>query len=1120
MSSCLPSLPFFRVAFKELLDENSALLVMARGLGIRVLLCRLIRLYSELGDLVLIVNGLEEAGVICAMLESDGVPPRRMPRVLDSGVSAAERHRVMEAGGAVFVSSQQILVDFLLDRLDAKHVRGIIVCGAHQISEQSKEGFAIRLFQQRHPGGFIKALSDDPESLVAGFGRLEKTMSALHVRRLLLWPRFSQRVREDLDRLPRLTGGEEDIDLSPGQAAVQRSIIAAIDIALTAVRAGGGGAASALSRLDSLFENFDDIIKGALGDAEANTRGAILRALNEIRALRKLLGFCTRYDAVSFYSFLETLRSTAIADGHREDWVLSPRGAAILDAARLRIYRVIPLPASPAATRTLCGLAALRDTGNVEVVERVQVAASSSAGQQRPAASSGAGAGDKVFQLQLVLEHNPKWARLLAIVRECVSIVEAEQREFGDAARADPGSAVLILVRDESTCAQVKALLAIGPDAYLQSRFLSFLRFNARRTRGLRASVDKRFGAWLSNLCAGGAPRDSLPAWLTDEDFLSLSSDEQELVRAADLQGEAAPAGTLPMFVSAEQRLLWKQCARFYFSHKTEDAAVHAQYLEPVEVEEAKNPDDSDGVTSSLKQSSSAVGQPFRASPGLARDVDGGEAANEMLVDVLGVRSARAVTSAPSAKIQQRHRREDLEGSGGAEVIDLSTSQPDAGSAAPAASRAALAESRSSPQASWIPRGAHVSVVAATKMDLIPPLLSDVRPRCVILYDPDAVFTRELEVYAASHLAPSSVSVFTLFHAASSEQARFAGAVRRERDAFVKLIAEKKTLAPAPLPPTADETAAASGDGAALAARRGRDGISEDAWGVALPQRARGGILGGGSVVGGAGGGAGRLLGPGAPAAPLPSIIVDERDFRSKLPSLLNMSGFVVIPATLAVGDYILTPSLCVERKSLVDLTQSLASGRLFRQATAMTRFYSTVALLIEFDQEQPWELAPSAPTPQELGPTDVRSRLIIMLLHFPGLRLLWTRSAHNTVDLFKALKVGAPEPNKETAVGISFEEDADAAGSAPGSNPLVGGFDATLRRDIGNTTACDILRKLPGVTPGNFQAIVNAAPSLAALAKMTVAQLTPLMGVVRAATLFEFMHKQWAPESTETILH
>ena len=60
-----------------------------------------------------------------------------------------------------------------------------------------------------------------------------------------------------------------------------------------------------------------------------------------------------------------------------------------------------------------------------------------------------------------------------------------------------------------------------------------------------------------------------------------------------------------------------------------------------------------------------------------------------------------------------------------------------------------------------------------------------------------------------------------------------------------------------------------------------------------------------------------------------PQVVVDMREFRSTLPSLLHASSILVIPATLIVGDYILSPDICVERKRIPDLLQSFNSGRL-----------------------------------------------------------------------------------------------------------------------------------------------------------------------------------------------
>lgn len=108
-----------------------------------------------------------------------------------------------------------------------------------------------------------------------------------------------------------------------------------------------------------------------------------------------------------------------------------------------------------------------------------------------------------------------------------------------------------------------------------------------------------------------------------------------------------------------------------------------------------------------------------------------------------------------------------------------------------------------------------------------------------------------------------------------------------------------------------------------------------------------------------------------------PKIIVDIREFRSDLPCLIHRRGIEVVPVTITVwttnslfdlvlsstlvifqiGDYILTPDICVERKSISDLIGSLNSGRLYTQCVQMTRHYKKAILLIEFDQNKPFHL-------------------------------------------------------------------------------------------------------------------------------------------------------------------
>jgi hypothetical protein len=76
-----------------------------------------------------------------------------------------------------------------------------------------------------------------------------------------------------------------------------------------------------------------------------------------------------------------------------------------------------------------------------------------------------------------------------------------------------------------------------------------------------------------------------------------------------------------------------------------------------------------------------------------------------------------------------------------------------------------------------------------------------------------------------------------------------------------------------------------------------------------------------------AGGNSSSRRGGGRTPAPkrTPVVIVDVREFRSALPNMLHLHGMVVKPVTLEVGDYILSPEVCVERKAIPDLVQARA---------------------------------------------------------------------------------------------------------------------------------------------------------------------------------------------------
>lgn len=69
-------------------------------------------------------------------------------------------------------------------------------------------------------------------------------------------------------------------------------------------------------------------------------------------------------------------------------------------------------------------------------------------------------------------------------------------------------------------------------------------------------------------------------------------------------------------------------------------------------------------------------------------------------------------------------------------------------------------------------------------------LLEEIKPRYIVMYEPDAAFIRRIEVYRSSH-TDRNIKVYFLYYGGSVEEQRYLSAVRREKDAFTKLIKER-----------------------------------------------------------------------------------------------------------------------------------------------------------------------------------------------------------------------------------------------------------------------------------------------------------------------------------------
>ncbi|PGH11399.1 hypothetical protein AJ79_04900 [Helicocarpus griseus UAMH5409] len=346
-------------------------------------------------------------------------------------------------------------------------------------------------------------------------------------------------------------------------------------------------------------------------------------------------------------------------------------------------------------------------------------------------------------------------------------------------------------------------------------------------------------------------------------------------------------------------------------------------------------------------------------------------------------------------------------------------------------------------------------------------VLEEVKPRYIIMYEPDPAFTRRVEVYRSSH-TNREVGVYFLYYGGSVEEQRFLSAVRREKDAFTKLIKEKGSMA---LTITHDKS-------------------SEDPQEQFL-RTVNTRIAGGGRLA--------------ATAAP-PTVVVDVREFRSALPSLLHGRSMVVVPCQLTVGDYILTPEICVERKSVRDLFSSLKNGRLYNQAETMLQHYRNPILLIEFDQNKSFTFdaftsATSTPGSESLSgnlinptsPKSIQHLLTLLTLSFPRLKIIWSSAPYQTAEIFAELKKNSAEPDPIRAVQIGLDFDITAPNTTTGNTSIMSA--AGIEHRTFNQLPQDMLRAVPGVTPKIVERMVLETENLQQVANMEMEELEPIVG-------------------------
>ncbi|KZT00071.1 uncharacterized protein LAESUDRAFT_764940 [Laetiporus sulphureus 93-53] len=971
-------LSFHKSILEKLHDPStSELLLLARGLGLRRIVCKLLQIYDSPNNLVLLVNAFPEEE--SAIGEELGVMGCRKPglRIIGFETVKKDRQDLYKKGGLVSLTSQIFTVDMLTSDIPTELITGIIMLHAEKVTPTSAEAFIVRLYREKNQTGFLKAFSDQPEQITSGMSPLRTILKELQIRTVHIYPRFHVEVKQSIDvKRPDLV--ELDQEMTEYMAEIHTAIVQCMSTTLSELkRANTSLDLDDLTIDNAYFRSFDMIVRRLLDPVWHKVGPRTKQLVSDLATLRRLLTYLLTYDTFSFQSYLDTLiasntfTDSGAARQHQSPWMLTDAANNIFLYAKRRCYTVSKLTKKTSATPQVTST--MEEDEAWAVVDELDGQTGSSHARQQ-ATKAGSEESARPYWLpegiDPVLEELPKWTLLADALQEIEQEMINRQPVMTS---LSPGTnTVLIMTSSLQECT-------------LLNEFLSTMDADAPPGSRARKMMEERLHLYL---------------WWRS----NLSGRKQE--------GKA-------LFAMSKSR-------------KDRDDAEN-------NVSEALKKKDQEKRERAANRRRVRGGMPSTTSTG--RDVastgqPGGPRGGEEAEQLAAFLSTQIDAPLPG------RAEEDLTSLDFATDFDMHY-----GLLAPE----------------------QTVLVRAYSDDTDDRMLQEIQPRFIIMFEPNLEFIRRIEVYRNAN-AGLGVRVYFMMYRMSCEEGKYLTGLRREKESFERLIKERGSM----LMPILEDRRQGSGESLlkTISSRiaGGRKELSTE------PSR----------------------------------VIVDMREFRSSLPSLLHASHLLITPVTLTVGDYILTPDICVERKSIPDLVSSFNSGRLYTQCELMSAHYKQPILLIEFEEHKSFSLEAVAdvksyakqtgkyPTKKKPGgPSEndtslaasIQSKLVLLTLTFPRVRIIWSSSPYATAEIFRDLKANSPEPDPAKAVTVGAEEDPDAGAGV-------------------NAVAEELLRTLPGITAKNVKHVMSKVESVRALCELSLPQVQEILGVEPGKACWEFIHR------------
>lgn len=118
-----------------------------------------------------------------------------------------------------------------------------------------------------------------------------------------------------------------------------------------------------------------------------------------------------------------------------------------------------------------------------------------------------------------------------------------------------------------------------------------------------------------------------------------------------------------------------------------------------------------------------------------------------------------------------------------------------------------------------------------------------------------------------------------------------------------------------------------------------------------------------------------------------------------------------------------------------------------------------------------------------------LQSKIVLLTISFPRLRIIWSSSPYATSDIFNDLKANNPEPDPIKAISLGADNDPEAGAGV-------------------NSTAEEVLRSLPGITMKNYKSVMAKVRSIKELCEINFEQMKGILGAEAGKVCYEFIHR------------